>query len=114
MERSYEYKFVRIGEYWGSALFGVRDRDRDAYEAVVQRYADDGWRLVQIFAPGLAAFGAAKYFELIFERDSSNVATLQNATADARYHDAVSSSQERVGRVDETSAVANQNLEPSR
>jgi hypothetical protein len=28
----------------------------------------DGWRLVQIFAPGVAAFGAAKYYELIFER----------------------------------------------
>jgi hypothetical protein len=35
-----------------SALFGVRDRDRNAYEEVVHEHARDGWRLVQIFAPG--------------------------------------------------------------
>jgi hypothetical protein len=29
MTRIYEYKFVRIGEYSGSALFGVRDKDRN-------------------------------------------------------------------------------------
>jgi hypothetical protein len=92
MGKNYEYKFVRMGEYWGSALFGVRDRDRDAYEAVVQRYADDGWRLVQIFAPGLAAFGAARYFELIFERDSSSVATVQGAPTDVRDANALSGS----------------------
>jgi hypothetical protein len=28
-----------------------------------------GRQLVQIFAPGLAAFGAAKHYELIFERE---------------------------------------------
>jgi hypothetical protein len=26
---------------------------------------------VQVFAPGIAAFGAAKYYELIFERESA-------------------------------------------
>ena len=64
----YEYKFVRVGEYRGSALFGVRDRDREAYHDVVHEHARHGWRLVQIFAPGTAAFGAARYYELIFER----------------------------------------------
>jgi hypothetical protein len=64
----YEYKFVRIGEYGGSALFGVRDRDRKDYEHVVYEHAKDGWRLVQIFAPGVAAFGAARYYEFIFEK----------------------------------------------
>jgi hypothetical protein len=33
------------------------------------RLRDDLRRLVQIFAPGVAAFGAAKYYELIFERE---------------------------------------------
>jgi hypothetical protein len=69
MSRTYEYKFVRIGEYAGSALFGVRDKDRNAYESIVHEHARDGWRLVQIFAPGVAAFGAAKYYELILERE---------------------------------------------
>jgi hypothetical protein len=32
-------------------------------------------RLVQIFAPGIAAFGAAKYYELVFERESAEGAT---------------------------------------
>jgi uncharacterized protein DUF4177 len=27
-----------------------------------------GWRLVQTFAPGTAAFRASRYYELIFER----------------------------------------------
>lgn len=65
----YEYKFVRLGETRGSALFGVQDKARKTYEETVQEYAHDGWRLVQIFAPGVAAFGAAKYYELIFERE---------------------------------------------
>ena len=65
----YEYKFVRTGEGRTSALFGPQEKARNAYEAVVHEHARDGWRLVQIFAPGVAAFGAAKYYELIFERE---------------------------------------------
>ncbi len=71
MGKTYEYKFVRLGEYWGSTLFGVRDKVRDSYEDIVHEHARDGWRLVQIFAPGIASFGAARYFELIFERESA-------------------------------------------
>ena len=69
MALSVEYKFVRIGENRLSAVFGVQDKARKAYEQVVHEQARDGWRLVQIFAPGVAAFGAAKYYELIFERE---------------------------------------------
>jgi hypothetical protein len=87
MGRMYEYKFVRVGEYAGSALFGVRDKDRNAYESIVHEHARDGWRLVQIFAPGVAAFGAAKYYELILERE-----TPENAMPSTTEHDA-----ERVG-----------------
>lgn len=65
----FEYKFVRIGENRLSAVFGVQDRARKTYETVVEEHARDGWRLVQIFAPGVAAFGAAKYYELILERE---------------------------------------------
>jgi hypothetical protein len=65
----YEYKFVRLGEYRASALFGVEGKARKTYEEEVQEHARDGWRLVQIFAPGVAAFGAARYYELIFERN---------------------------------------------
>jgi hypothetical protein len=66
---TYEYEFVRIGETRTSALFGVQDKARKGYQPIVHERARDGWRLVQIFAPGVASFGAAKYYELIFERE---------------------------------------------
>jgi hypothetical protein len=69
MASTYEYEFVRLGEGRASAFFGPTDRARDSYRDVVEARARDGWRLVQIFAPGVAAFGAAKYYELIFERE---------------------------------------------
>lgn len=51
------------------------DKVRNGYEDVVHEHAGDGWRLVQIFAPGVAAFGAAKYYELIFQRERAEDAT---------------------------------------
>ena len=81
MGTTYEYKFVRLGDYRGSAWFGVSDKVRNAYEDVVDEHARDGWRLVQIFAPGVAAFGAAKYYELIFERERAEDATAPSAPA---------------------------------
>jgi hypothetical protein len=65
MTRRCEYKFVRLGEGW----LGVRSEARQTYQDVVQEHARDGWRLVQIFAPGTGAYGAAKYFELVLERE---------------------------------------------
>jgi hypothetical protein len=47
----------------------------------VHEHARDGWRLVQIFAPGVAAFGAAKYYELIFERERAEDATASIGTS---------------------------------
>jgi hypothetical protein len=84
MGRSFEYKFVRLGEYSGSALFGVHDKARNAYKEVVHEHAEDGWRLVQIFAPGVAAFGAARYYELIFERERAEEATARNGAGRER------------------------------
>lgn len=66
---TYEYKFVRLGEGRGSAIFGVRARQVEAYQTVAHEHAQQGWRLVQVFAPGMAIYGAAKYYELIFERE---------------------------------------------
>lgn len=84
MARSFEYKFVRLGEYSGSAFFGVHDRARNAYEEVVHEHARDGWRFVQIFAPGVAAFGAARYYELIFEREHAEDTTAPVGTGRGR------------------------------
>ena len=65
MPQRYEYKFVRLGEGWTA----VRKAGRETYQAVVHEHAREGWRLVQVFAPGTGVYGAAKYFELIFERE---------------------------------------------
>ena len=65
MSARYEYKFVRMGEGW----IGVTREAKTGYQQVVQEHARQGWRLVQIFAPGIGGYGRAKYFEAIFERD---------------------------------------------
>ena len=64
MDQKYEYKFVRLGE----GLIVVKKEGRETYQAVVHEHAREGWCLVQIFAPGTGVYGAAKYYELIFER----------------------------------------------
>ena len=64
MTQKYEYKFVRLGEGWLS----VSKEARATYQDVIAEHAKDGWRLVQVFAPGLGSYGSAKYFELILER----------------------------------------------
>ena len=67
MKQRYEYKFIRLGEGW----FEVRESGKNGYQHAVEEHARDGWRLVQLFAPGTGAYGAAKYFELILERPVS-------------------------------------------
>ncbi len=65
MKPKYEYRFVRLGEGWVSAK---RTAELEYQEQILQ-HAQEGWRLVQVFAPGMGAYGAAKYYELILERE---------------------------------------------
>ena len=65
MSQKYEYDFVRLGEGW----MGVKKSARTEYQHVIHKHARDGWRLVQVFAPGMGVYGTVKYFELIFERE---------------------------------------------
>ena len=65
MSQHYEYKFVRLGEGW----FQARKEAKQGYHDEVHKYAAEGWRIVQIFAPGVGEFGTAKYYELILERE---------------------------------------------
>ena len=67
MKQKYEYKFVRLGEGWLSAKRSAGAE----YQEQIRQHAQDGWRLVQVFAPGIGAYGAAKYYELILEREIS-------------------------------------------
>jgi len=61
----YEYRFVRLGEGW----FAARKAAEHSYHRVIEDHAREGWRLVQVFAPGSGAYGAAKYYEVILERE---------------------------------------------
>lgn len=63
--RKYEYKFVRLGEGW----FSVDSDAKHEYQKEIQAHADQGWRLVQVFAPGIGLHGRATYYELILERE---------------------------------------------
>lgn len=65
MNQKYEYRFVRLGE----GLLSVRRSGREQYQQAITEHAEQGWRLVQVFAPGIGGYGAAKYYELIFERE---------------------------------------------
>lgn len=67
MRQKFEYKFVRVGE----GIIMVRKSGRNSYQKIIQEHAAEGWRLVQVFAPGIGGYGAAKYYEMIFERDLS-------------------------------------------
>lgn len=62
--QNYEYKFVRMGE----GFWGVKKAAKEGYQAAIAEHAKDGWRLVQVFAPSVGAYGAATYFEIILER----------------------------------------------
>ncbi len=54
----YEYKFVKL-EYTGGAILQYPKHPSE----LIQRHAQEGWRLVQIWSPG-----PGQYPEIIFER----------------------------------------------
>lgn len=64
LQQKYEYKFIRLGEGWFTATREAKDH----YQEEIHRHAQEGWRLVQIFAPGIGLDGIVKYYELILER----------------------------------------------
>jgi hypothetical protein len=56
--RRYEYEFVRLG-----------NEEKDDYQRIVRERSEQGWRLVQVLAPGAGGlWGRADYVEVIFER----------------------------------------------
>ena len=65
MEQKYEYKFVRLGE----GFIWVKSVASKTYQNVINEYAENGWRLIQIFTPSLGLYGVSRFYELIFERE---------------------------------------------
>ena len=62
----YEYKFVRIEVPFG--FMAVSQKPSEDYQELIRQHAQEGWRFVQIFAPGTLGSGSVSYFELIFEK----------------------------------------------
>jgi len=59
-----EYKFITINLDRGF----LRRKPSEDYHEIIREQARQGWRLVQIFAPAVYAYGKAMFYELIFER----------------------------------------------
>lgn len=60
----YDYKFIRIG-----LKGGLNPQPAEDYSKIVEEHAKEGWRLVQMFAPPIVAYGKAPYIEIILERE---------------------------------------------
>ena len=61
----YEYKFVKVN------LGGVFTRKpKEDHHRLIEEYARNGWRLVQVFSPAVSVQGGgtSDYFEIIFEK----------------------------------------------
>jgi len=65
----YEYEFIYVDLKW------ISKEPKQDYHQIINDHAKQGWRLVQIFAPGISGFGEAAYLELIFERPAVHEAT---------------------------------------
>ena len=64
----YEYKFTRIKT---DRAFLFERKPEENYYEIIREHANNGWRLVQIFAPTVSVIdgGTSSYFELIFEKE---------------------------------------------
>lgn len=60
----YEYKFVQVELKHGL----LKSTSKEDYREIIQQNAEEGWRFVQIFAPGTGTVGSVDNFELIFEK----------------------------------------------
>lgn len=64
-KKRYEYKFERIENRWYSF-----DQAESKYRRVIEENVNDGWRLIQIFAPASPGIAnGVKYYEMIFEKE---------------------------------------------
>ncbi len=76
----YEYKFVKLDLKPGF----LQMKPKGDYHAMIEHHADEGWRLLQIFAPNASAHANASFFELIFERPKAAMQAAPSETAASR------------------------------
>ena len=65
----YIYEFVKV-EMKSKMM---KKMPKEDYKEIIRTYAEDGWRLNQIFAPATVGYGMAAYFELIFEKELDTI-----------------------------------------
>ena len=59
----YEYKFVKV------KLSGMKLEAEEDYQVMVNNFAKDGWRLMQVLTPPTVGYGTTGYYEFVFERE---------------------------------------------
>ena len=60
----YEYKFVKV-----EMKIGFKVEPKEDYQSMVNNYAKEGWRLIQVLTPPTAGYGTIGYYEFVFERE---------------------------------------------
>ncbi|MBR3503660.1 MAG: DUF4177 domain-containing protein [Clostridia bacterium] len=63
--KKYEYERIHVEIKAGF----LENKLKDDYFEIIQREAALGWRLVDIFSPGVGCYGASSWVDLIFERE---------------------------------------------
>jgi len=63
--KKYTYEFKKIKP----KLFTRKPEEN--YEKIIKEKAREGWKLVQIFAPGTGPNGTVGHYELIFEKEDT-------------------------------------------
>lgn len=61
----HEYKFERI------ELSKWNGQPKKDYQDIIHQNANDGWKLIQIFAPSLNSDGTSAFFDIIFEKEKN-------------------------------------------
>ena len=62
-----KYEYQRINVEIKTGFFD--NKLKDDYFDIIQHEAALGWRLVEIFSPGVGSYGASCWADLIFERE---------------------------------------------
>lgn len=64
------YLHKEVSNDEGVLVSTMRRRPKEDYQQIIHDYAKEGLKFIQIFAPSINGYGAAAYFEMIFERDA--------------------------------------------
>ena len=63
MVKPYEYKCIRLGKGW----FWPKS-EADTYKEVIEKYARQGWKLVQIFAQIIIVRSEIRKYDVILKK----------------------------------------------